>query len=74
MIPNITDREVNGVVLMLAGRDGNSCFVASKYDRNKDCSVHINIRGNDILFAKLVNVDTLCKTRLHIASKPSHPT
>lgn len=45
----IADREVDRVVFVLAGCNGNGCFVAPEYDRNEDGSMCIWIEGNNIL-------------------------
>jgi hypothetical protein len=74
-IVHVPDREVNGVVFVLASCHGNSCFVASKYDGNKDRSVRIGIYSDEVLLVQmLVDVHVLRETRLHIASRPSHLT
>lgn len=75
VIVHVLNQEVNGVVFVLASYHGNSCFVTSKYDGNKDRSVHIGIYSDEVLLVEmLVDVHVLHETRLHIASKPSHLT
>jgi len=75
MIMDVSDREVDGVVFLLAGCDGNSCFIASEYDGNEDSSVCINIYSDEVLSVeRLVNIHALCETHLHIASRPSSLT
>ena len=60
------------MIFLLAGCDRNSCFVASEYDGDEDGPVCINIYSDEVLsVGRLVNVHTLCETRLHIASRPS---
>ena len=57
VITDIPDREVDGMIFMLASCYGNSRFVASKYDGNKHCSVCINVFSDEVLFvAGLVDI------------------
>jgi len=63
------------MIFMLAGCDGNRCFVASEYDGDKHCAMCPSIYSNEVLFiVRLVDIGVLCETCLHIASRPSHLT
>lgn len=45
------------MIFVLAGRDGNCCFIASENDGNEECSMRINVDGNEVLFvAKLMDI------------------
>jgi len=45
----IPNREVNGMILVVAGSNRSCCFVAPEYDRDKYCSVCVDISRNEVL-------------------------
>ena len=46
---NVPNREINGVIFMLAGCHRNGHFVTSKYDGHEKCSMCIWVERNYIL-------------------------
>ena len=49
VVADVCNREVDRVVFMLAGCDRGCCLVASKDDRDKHCTVCINVRSDEVL-------------------------
>jgi hypothetical protein len=54
VVVDVPNREINGMVFLLTGCYGDSCFVAPKYYRNKKCAVHIRVNRNEVLSTKRV--------------------
>ena len=46
---DVTNREIDGVVFMLAGRDRNRCLVTTKYNRNEHRSMCRGVRPDSVL-------------------------
>ena len=49
VIMHISNRKVDGMIFVLASCDRSGCFVASNYDGDEECSVRIDINGDEIL-------------------------
>jgi hypothetical protein len=75
VIAHVPDREIHGMIFLLASCDRDSRFVASKYGGNKERAVRIGIYGEDVLLVvRLANIHILYKIFLRIVSRPSCPT
>lgn len=75
MVANVPNREVEGVILVLAGCNGNCCFVAPKYDGNEDRSVRVNVGRNEVLImVGSITTNRGRKVHAHTAPKPSPQT
>jgi len=50
MIVDVPDSEVEGVIFMLTGCNGDCGLVAPEYDGNEKCTVCISVDRNEVLF------------------------
>ena len=48
-VVNVANREVNGVIRLLTGRNRDSCLVTAEYDGDEHRSVCCGVGCNDIL-------------------------
>ena len=49
MIPDVPNGEVDRMIFVLASCNGNSHFIASKYDGDKGSTMCVNVNGNNVL-------------------------
>ena len=72
MIVYIPNGEVDRMVFVLTGCNGDGCFVASKYDGDEEGTMRVNVDRDSVLFMeKSACVDDLYEAHLRTASRTS---
>jgi hypothetical protein len=71
VVADISNGDIDGVIVVLASCNGGSCFVAPEYDRDEDCAMCVDINGNNVLFVEvLVRVGSSVKLAYTLLPSP----